>query len=211
MTQKKKPIPAWVAHSITSGLTLATGFATLQSGIFGAETGRLSAAYAQMATQTERINALEARVDAYRQDIRIVELKNLTLRLQLTGASQPLEYLFRLLEAIERPAWAKLWVPDRDEFVMVYINSTYESRYQVTKTFYVGKTDFQVHTPSNAKTYRENDDAIMSKKHFLEVVETGVGPDNKQGNYVFWKFHIKLPDERELVAGIQVSRAASSD
>lgn len=126
---------------------------------------------------------------------------------QATAKTRPLESMYSLLEAIQKPAWVKVYNPDNSEFRMLYINSDYERQYDRTRALYLGKTDFEVYPKDIADVYYRHDMQVIQTKSWNEFIETGRDVYRKQGQFVFWKFFVDLPDGREVVVGIQIRPA----
>ena len=200
-------VPAWVQHTGTALITAFATLATVQIAFDDSETSRLEACYIHSKNMSDRSFQLEDAITDLQKELRRKEAESFGLKLQIAAAAQPIDFLFRLLEGIESPAWVKIYDRKSKQFRMLYINRNYEAAYNITRELYIGLTDFEIHSEELAADYYSNDMAIMEKRHFLRVIEQGKNPDSTPGMFIFWKFYIQLPDQRELVAGIQISPA----
>jgi len=197
---------SFAAHALTA--ILSGGLAA--SGAY--LTAKLDADSRDLATEYNRIAKLESDVQRLQQENsrQKVEIALLTAQLEYGGEINPLEVVFGLIEDIETPAWCKQWIPPTDPeagdgvFRMAYINSDYEFQYGVSRSYYIGKTDYDVHPDELAAQYYQNDLEVLGKRRFIdfrEVVRKTTGDELKR----FWKFwHQPEGSDYELVCGWEV-------
>lgn len=190
----------WLGLFITAVISIAGTLAVMRSDTLGHEASIQKVAF-------ERVAHLEKRIDELRGALNKQHAVVAALQAQLAAKPDPLGALFAYIEAIDAPAWLKLYEPDSKQFYMLYINAEYELVYNGRRVRYIGQTDFDIHEASRAQQYYENDLHIIEKKDFLAFTEMGLSRESGQAGYGparFWKFYVKLPDGRELVAGVQV-------
>ncbi len=95
------------------------------------------------------------------------------------------------------------WIKD-EEGRHVYLSKAYETRFGVKLEDWRGKTDFDLWPPDTARTFRENDLAVLKDDRALEVTEEAGAQD---GTRTYWwnvKFPIHDAAGRKYVAGFGV-------
>lgn len=155
-------------------------------------------------TTFERVTALEERADALTRANAELSVTLAKLQIKLEQAPDQMEALRRYLSGLDRPAWIKVYEPDRDRFVMLYLNHAYAVAYGVSRALYIGRTDFEIYPYQVARRYHENDSNVLAQKNFQEFAEPIKQRGGAASYTLFWKSYFKLPDGREAVAGIQV-------
>jgi hypothetical protein len=206
----------WFAHGITMAGTVIVTMITVsaQQGANDVEQSRVL---------FDRISALEDRIDKLRDDVRQLSVENTELKAENTaltvkigilqgqvdyGDGSNSETIFELLESLQVPAWCKAWVGKKPDspahFEMAYINSRYEVSYNVSKAFYIGSTDFDVHPVHIAQAFTENDLRTFSARGWLDFRESVRTPSGEAEERRFWKFYHKVKDGPELVCGWEV-------
>lgn len=197
---KPKTRHDWLLHLITAIISILGTLGVMQAHFFEFRASQLDLAY-------QRINTLEERMDRLQRELVEKDAAITALQLKTSARPDPLQALYSYVEGMGTPAWIKLWDPKANEFRMLYLNSDYESVYNVSRAFYIGSTDSQVHAADRAKIYRENDLKIIKSRSFREFVEPALNRNGDTTTYEpthFWKFYVRLPDGRELVCGIQL-------
>jgi len=182
--------------------TLAAGGAITSS--------RMENDSSQIEIAYERIGKLESDVSKLSNENsrQKVEIALLTTQLETGDLINPLEVVFALIEDIETPAWCKRWNSSEDgegNFTMAYINSDYEFAYGVSRSYYIGKTDFKVHPENLAAIYFENDKEVLERKRFIDFKEPIENSRGQREIRRFWKFwHQPHGSDYELVCGWEV-------
>lgn len=180
-------------HAISSFATLALTIFMLRTDIMKIENAELKTAY----TRISQLEANQTLINdrAVRQATEITQLK-----IKLDLKFQPSQYVGTFLEAIEYPAWVKVW--DGKDFRMLIINTAYAKMYDISKHKYRGRTDFEVYDQATAELYRQNDMKTLNHKGFTESVETVFPVNGKPRTVRVWKFYLLLPDGRDAVGGM---------
>lgn len=191
-------------HALTFLLALATGIGGSWFALKQAQVSATPQGYQALFARIESLEGEVRRLSALYFEART---ENALLKMQLDAqfSSTPRGTIVNYLDSLqERPAWCKEYVPSEDAFVMLHINSAYEVFYDVTNERYRGKRDTDVHGQVLGRQYESNDRIALARKgfrSFWEVVKVG----KEQRRLEFWKFFVPLPDETELICGIQVT------
>lgn len=79
-----------------------------------------------------------------------------------------------ILDSLESPAWYKIKVDDEDgiKFIMCYVNPAYETFFNVKKSEYIGKTDFNIWPQEIAEKFYDNDLMTYDSKTSIEFMES---------------------------------------
>ena len=188
---------SWLGFVLTALLGAAGSYFTLKG-------TQITGSAAQLEVTYNRIENLETRNATLSQSIRQLntELALLTARYEMQY--MPRAALFSYLEAIDAPAWLKAYDKEKKMFYMLYINRAYENYYKVTKARYLGSTDFDVQPKEIAEGFFKHDMEVYKERGFKRVDEK-VFHKGELLTLDLWKFYLKLPDDTEVVAGIQVT------
>lgn len=106
----------------------------------------------------------------------------LKLRLQLATKYEPDDAVKAYIDNMPFPAWVKVTQGEVDapEFVMWYLNESYESTFNKTRELYIGNTDFDIWPDPIAKRFYAKDLAVLSTYDSLcedeRMKYTPVGP-----------------------------------
>jgi two-component system CheB/CheR fusion protein len=161
--------------------------------------------------------ALEKRY--VRKDGHIVWV-NLTVALQHDEAGQPAHYLVVVQDITDRKraetalreseerfrtfmnnspfiAWAK-----DEEGRHVYLNRVYEDRFGVRLDDWRGKTDVELWPPDVARTFRDNDLAVLASGNTVEVVEEATDREGVRREWWNFKFSFADASGRRYVGGV---------
>jgi len=171
--------------------------AAMKADIMGHDVAALQASYQRIESLEESIQVLNGQLFKANASLAI-------LRAQIEAEPSPMKALTDYLDAIESPAWIKVWDTEGKVFRMLHINHSYERTYGVTREFYVGQSDHDVHPVEIAKVYHENDMDAYRVKGFRRFSERVRDSDGVKRVHSFWKFYIRLPDGQEAIAGIQL-------
>jgi len=188
-----------LAHSLTSIISASiVALFAFGGDLSTSRTGQLRIAF-------DRIEVLEKTISVKDQQIASLQADIIVLKAQVQTRGNPLKPVFDYMDNLDRPAWLKVYHPDRNEFRMIHINPAYEQTYNVTNDFYRGRTDQEVHGSELAKKFLTLDLQVIGRRTFRaseELVRSETG-----GTKVIevWKWFVPLPDGRMSVAGLQVS------
>jgi PAS domain S-box-containing protein len=113
-------------------------------------------------------------------------------------ALQASEEQFRLfMDNSPAVAWMK---DERGRFV--YLNRTFERRFDARLADWHGKTDKDFSPPELAKVYHEHDLAVLITGRPVEFVEKSVNPDGSLGHWLSVRFLVRNAAGHRFVGGI---------
>jgi PAS domain S-box-containing protein len=92
------------------------------------------------------------------------------------------------------------WIKD-EQGRYVYLSKTYEERFGIRATEWIGNTDVDFWPPEIAENFRANDLAVLASGHPIEITEQTVNPDGSQGDWLISKFPFRS-GEKVYIAGI---------
>jgi PAS domain S-box-containing protein len=92
------------------------------------------------------------------------------------------------------------WIKD-EQGRYVYLSKTYEERFGIRATEWIGNTDVDFWPPEIAENFRANDMAVLASGHPIEIMEQTVNPDGSQGDWLISKFPFRS-GEKVYIAGI---------
>lgn len=201
MTEKTRTLSDVVIAAIITGcLSFGASYLTFRGDVATSRPDELAVVYQEM-------GKLRAEIRDLHDELQAVQAENGLLRIQLQDKwdNSPRSILWDYMEALDTPAWCKEWdLEDESRFRMVYINHSYEIFYDVTKERYIGASDFDVHPVQIAAAFKENDLRAYKRKGFVRFTEAIELKGSRQF-LEFWKFYLELPDNGELICGIQVT------
>lgn len=194
--------------------TVIAGAGSVLATIVALKTGLLeidSESAARQAAAYQRLYTLETSNDELRQMLAEREAQIVSLNVRLAAQMEDgLNALFLTIEAMQTPAWVKQYIPEADkksQFVMIYINSDYEHEYNVTRSLYQGRSDFDIYSEGRAMEYYANDMAVVRDRGWLEFYERDAARGSDKSDFaLFWKFYVEMPDRTGLVVGMRVLR-----
>jgi PAS domain S-box-containing protein len=96
-------------------------------------------------------------------------------------------------------AWTK---DERGRYV--YLNKTYQERYAVRLSEWLGKTDAQLWPPESAESFWRNDRAVLAADRPMEFQEEAPDRDGTRRTWLAFKFPFRDHAGRRYVAGIGV-------
>lgn len=188
-------------------VAMATAIVTLIGIVYAFEGAVQSATPVRVGVLYDRIDVLETRLEDREGTQRELEREFDALELRFVAASStsPRQVVYNFLEAItDYPAWCKRYDADRDVFIMWSLNAAYSTFYGVSRSLYLGNTDFFVWGRELGAIYDANDREVLSSRDFNRFIET-VNPENEPPtDHLFWKFYVPLYGGVELVCGIQI-------
>ena len=90
------------------------------------------------------------------------------------------------LDLIPIPMWYKIYDREEDTFMMVFINSAFEKKYDVTRERYIGEQDKIVWGDTISKIFRQNDEKAFYSRNPVWALE----PDRKGREFPILKWRV---------------------
>ncbi len=188
----------------------------------GGELGQLARAFDEMAgaLQARRAEAARAEEDLRRsrdelearvaERTREISQANERLRLELeerhriTEALRASEERFK---AFMDNSPAVGFMKD-EEGRFVYCNTRFETLFHVRVEDILGKTDFELWPEDVARSWRENDRAVLASGQSVELLETVPTPDGVDRHWMVFKFPVRAESGRQILGGVAIDVTA---
>ena len=190
----RKHLPS---HLGTNLVTLIASYFLFVSTMSGNENELLKTAFAQIEKQSEEI--VELRALLLQSQLRIVELET-AVRQNVSRTQLLNEYL----NSLPFPAWIKEYDKDTRQLTMYLLNDAYTAEYGYTRNEYVGKTDYEVHSNTEAERYEDHDLQVIDSGKSIRVKETVVLARGGEIDLVVYKFPINIGGTRRGVGGVAI-------
>lgn len=134
------------------------------------------------------------------------EITRLIVKLQLGDITSPDAALRAYLDSIKFPSWCKIYDENENSFYMWHLNRAYELFYDISFNSYIGRTDFDLYPQNIAQEYYNNDKLTLDEKSFNLFEESAIINDAVYTLH-FWKFYVPLPNQEQMICGLQVEAA----
>ena len=169
-----------------------------------------TSAASQLASAYDRIAILEVKNEALIDRLIGLEAKLTLLKIAYKSENSPKVSVYKLLDAMGRPASIKKYNAEKDSFQMLYVNHAHELFYGMTNAFIAGKTSEEVYEVENAQELTEGDRRAYNSKMFIQVRHQ-LTLNKEKYEVRFWRFYLKFPDNTETIVGIQISETKLKD
>ena len=151
---------------------LITAISTIWAGSYGPFKDSQSRAFE---TVIKRVSELEQNIKDQSKQNQILREQVINLTVKLAEKYESSDVLIDYLDDMPHPAWIKI-VDDPGSanplITMWHINDAYESEHDVTREYYIGKTDLTVWPKDVAMQFRENDLAVLYRRSSKCTKET---------------------------------------
>ena len=133
---KRNKFDIFKEHATSSIATLVLTIFMLRTDVLAISNDELDNAY-------QRLSQLEASQLILNERLLNQQREIVDLRSQLNIKFNPSEYIGKFLDAIESPAWVKVW--DGKDFRMLYINDAYTQYFGISRYKYKNMKDDDVY------------------------------------------------------------------
>jgi PAS domain S-box-containing protein len=96
---------------------------------------------------------------------------------------------------------ALAWITDRDGKT-VYCNPNLANLFRLSVDELVGKTIFELHPRDLAEQHQANNRLVADRGEFIQAIESAFRPDGSLGEFLVYKFPIKIAGGEHLVGGV---------
>lgn len=171
---------------------IAVGYLSFISNKDTVHTTALSDSYLQINSQSNQIITLRELVVALQREI--IELES-----RLSVKVDEKSIVSKFLDRVPFPVWMKRYDEVTKEFIMNTMNDSYTAYYGITRSSYIGKTDFDVHSYDNAALYYKNDLAALNSNDSIVTNELVTMPNGEKVEIRVHKWVVTIDNVRYVL------------